>query len=264
MTPENALPTVSEDLRKEIAAAYGYYSALIAHGARKENLGGIFLFAGELASESNRLLRAANIAGAASLAASVDAVLCRQALREGVVDFFVTSFDEAARILKDELRKKQRVAVAVSLAVSTFAEEMIERGLQPDLFLGNEASAETKKLATRGAQPVHSCSLASGESLYIWPVPEVWSRRIAEFDALVMERLNGLEQEKKRWWRLAPRYLAHEARKLRSLAATRKRPRASKSCCAPRPRETERPAPVCLPILRRRSVPPPRSAPKVL
>lgn len=215
---ENDLPTISVNLRKEIVATYGDYSALIAHGARQENLGGIFLFAGELAPESNRLLRAANIAGAASLAASADAVLCRQALREGVVDFFVTSIDEAARILKDELRKKQRVAVAVSLAASTLTEEMIERGLRPDLFLGNEASAEAEKLATRGARPVHPCSLATGESLYIWPVPEAWSRRIAEFDALVMEPLNGLEPEKKRWWRLAPRYLAYEARKLRSLA----------------------------------------------
>ena len=58
-------------------------------------------------------MRAANIAGAASLSATADVATQKQAIRDGVVDFLVTSLDEAARILKNEIRKRQPVAVCV-------------------------------------------------------------------------------------------------------------------------------------------------------
>ena len=59
------------------------------------SLGGKLLYAGELDAEARALLVAANIAGAASLAASADAAARKQAMRDGVVDFLVTSLDEA-------------------------------------------------------------------------------------------------------------------------------------------------------------------------
>ena len=77
------------------------------------SLGGKLLYAGYLDADTRALLVAANIAGAASLAVSADADTGRQAIRDGIVDFLVTSLDEALRILKNEIRKRSTVAVCV-------------------------------------------------------------------------------------------------------------------------------------------------------
>ena len=53
-------------------------------------------------------------AGAATLTASASAEAGKQAMREGVVDFLVTTLDEALRILKNEVRKHETVAVCVA------------------------------------------------------------------------------------------------------------------------------------------------------
>jgi len=75
-------------------------------------LGGMLLFGGDIGTAESQghgrdLLFAANIAGVASLAASDDPATQRQAIREGVVDFCVNSLEEALRILKNEVRKRQ-------------------------------------------------------------------------------------------------------------------------------------------------------------
>ena len=74
---------------------------------------------------------AGNIAGAASLAATADPVAQKQAIREGVVNFLVTSLDEALRILKNEIRKRETVAVCVAASPQAVAAEMLERGVLP-------------------------------------------------------------------------------------------------------------------------------------
>ena len=60
------------------------------------------------------LLLAGNIAGAASLAVTADAAAQKQSIRDGVADFLVNSLDEALRILKNEVRKREPVAVCVA------------------------------------------------------------------------------------------------------------------------------------------------------
>ena len=66
-------------------------------------------------NQGRALVVAANIAGAATLAATADRAAQKQALRDGVADFLVTSLDEALRILKNQLRKRETVAVCVAL-----------------------------------------------------------------------------------------------------------------------------------------------------
>src|SRR5512140_2673187 len=87
-----------------------------ASGVEDLNLGGRLLYVGELDEPGSALTVASNIAGGATLAASAQPAALRQALREGVIDFLVNSLDEALRILKNEVRKREPVAVAVSLA----------------------------------------------------------------------------------------------------------------------------------------------------
>ena len=53
----------------------------------------------------------------------------KQAIRDGVADFLVNSLDEALRILKNQLRKRETVAVCVGLAPADVEREMKERGV---------------------------------------------------------------------------------------------------------------------------------------
>src|SRR3569623_3134903 len=59
---------------------------------------------------------AATSAGGACLAVDSRAEVCRAALRAGACDFVVNSVDEALRILKNEIRKRKPVSVAVAMA----------------------------------------------------------------------------------------------------------------------------------------------------
>ena len=78
------------------------YAGLIRNAGQQSDgeptLGGQLLYAGELDAEARALTIAANIAGAATLAATADAGLQKQAIRDGVVDFLVTSLDEVVSV----------------------------------------------------------------------------------------------------------------------------------------------------------------------
>jgi urocanate hydratase len=98
-------------------------------------LSGKLFFAGALTESSARAIEAATKAGAASLVVAEELTAGKAAMRAGTVNFLVNSLDEALRILKNEIRKKQPVAVAVLGAMELVVAEMKERGVQPDVVL---------------------------------------------------------------------------------------------------------------------------------
>jgi hypothetical protein len=205
-------------IEQELAAVYRVYSALVRRLDPEFDLGGRLLFADELDPAGCRLIRAANIAGAASLAASADAAVQRQAIREGVVDFLVTSLDEALRILKNEIRKRQAAAVCVAEAPRTLARQMAERGVQPDLLAPSAAlAAEGAVFQALGARRVEAEPQPEGRKFLVLEIPAAWAQRIAEFDALLAESVAAADSATRRWLRLSPRYLGPAARRLRSL-----------------------------------------------
>ena len=103
-------------------------------GGGEPRLGGRLLYAGALDAEGRALVVAGNIAGAATLAATANPAAQKQAIHDGVVDFLVTSLDEALRILKNESRKRETVAVCVGAEPDAVEREMLERGVEPDLL----------------------------------------------------------------------------------------------------------------------------------
>jgi urocanate hydratase len=111
---------------------------------RETGLGGKLFYAGELDGEGRALVVAANIAGAASLVATADRAAQKQAIRDGVADCLVNSLDEALRILKNQLRKRETVAVCLGLAPEAVEREMLERGVLPDLRLTTRRSCFRK------------------------------------------------------------------------------------------------------------------------
>jgi urocanate hydratase len=185
---------------EEVKQIYRRYAA-IAHGLDAEyGLGGRLLYAGPFNEASALLLRAANIAGAASLTTAADGAALREAMRGGVVDFVVTTLDEALRILKNEIRKKQPVAVGIHGEPAAVEREMQERGVKADL----SALEDVPDLPGIGwialSLPVGNATLA------------------AELDAVVMDALPAGDQLNRRWYRASPRYLGREFRSVRTLA----------------------------------------------
>ncbi len=204
-----------------------FYMSLICHAKSPEaGLGGRLFYVGELDGDGRAQMVAANIAGAASLAATADLAAQKLAVREGVADFLVTTLDEAIRILKNEIRKGEAVAVCVAAGQQTVELEMLERGVLPDLVRdrGETGFADRSRSALNfGGDPavVESLSATEGESMLTWSVDEAPAQWLPRLDAIAMDCVASDEsppsQIARRWLRLAPRYLGRLARNVRVL-----------------------------------------------
>ncbi|UWZ83873.1 hypothetical protein [Occallatibacter riparius] len=200
--------SIDPALQAELQAVYAYYAVLASDLDPESGLGGKLLYAGELDQEGARLVRAANIAGAASLSAASDTQAQRSAIRDGIVDFLVTSLDEALRILKNELRKHNGVSVAVSASHAQLVAEMTERGVLPDLLRESDAVAA---FVSQGAQLVHATAPPVGHSLVTAQSPS------AELEQRALALIPAGDHAARRWLRLAHRYLGPQARRIRSV-----------------------------------------------
>ncbi len=172
-------------------------------------LGGKLLYAGELVPAGRALLVAANIAGAASLAATADAAAQKQAIRDGVADFLVNSLDEALRILKNEIRKRETVAVCIAAAPQGVEREMLERGVLPDLL-----APLTRSNSPSFGHTVPRIELFPAPASHVlvtWRVATAPAQWLPKLDAIALDCLpatpNRETRATRRWLRLAPRYL---------------------------------------------------------
>jgi hypothetical protein len=205
-----------------------FYAALIscvsqADGLDTEpGLGGRLLYVGELDGAGRALVVAGNIAGAASLTATADGFTQKQAIRDGVVDFLVTSLDEALRILKNEIRKRQPVAVCVAAAPEVIEREMLERGVQPD-WVGPTAagSVEGARFLRQGGLRIEPAVADERQAVAMWSVAAAPARWLPKLDALALDCLSRDSSPAagaaRRWLRLAPRYLGRMAQGVRLL-----------------------------------------------
>jgi len=215
-----AIPHPNPDWKGQLEPVYRLYAAMARGMDPALGLGGKLLYAGELHEDGCRLVRAANIAGAASLSATADPTALRHANRDGVADFLVTTLDEALRVLKNEIRKRQTVSVGVSIAPATIEAEMRERGVLPDLLppaaWGMEENANFPYFLARGARCIELAP--SAKEIHF----EVWAPAPADFEKLAMTALAENDHTNRRWVRLSPRYLGPAARRVRSAAGPAK------------------------------------------
>ncbi len=188
---------------------------------QEPTLGGKLFYAGELDETGRALVVAGNVAGAATLAATSDLIAQKQAVRDGVVDFLVTSLDEALRILKNEIRKRETVAVCVGAAPDALEREMLERGVLPDIVRPDAASAMERTGPHReGMQHAATDSLQI-PVLVVWSVASAPAHWLPKLDAIALDCLEPDAWPATRWLRLAPRYLGRLAHGVRSLHADR-------------------------------------------
>lgn len=203
----------------DLEQIYLLYSGLLSNANADSGLGGTLLYAGEPDESAIQLLRASNIAGAASLAASAEARLLRQAMRDGAINFVVTSLDEALRILKNEIRKREPVAVGVSISPQLLLQEMVERGVLPNLLAPHlPPTPALNTFSAQGSKILHPAELPIGTRFLTLQIPAAWTEQIAALDAMLLDCLPQTDKLNRRWLHLSPRYLAAASRRIRSLA----------------------------------------------
>jgi hypothetical protein len=180
-------------------------------------LGGKLLYAGDM-GDWRDLLFAANIVGVASLAVSADPLTQRQAIRDGVVDFVVTSLEEALRILKNEIRKRQTVSVAVAVDPALLVEQMMDRGVLPDLLPVALSEGDRVQFSRFLADGASEIAPQVEEGAFItWSVDREFARWLPRLDACVQRILPSEDSVRQRWLRLAPRYLGRLAQRRRGV-----------------------------------------------
>ena len=209
---------------------HAFYSELMlaasevheAGSSEGSSLGGKLLYAAELDGPGRALVIAGNVAGCASLAATADAAAQKQAIRDAVVDFLVTSLDEALRILKNEIRKRETVAVCVGAAPEAVEREMLERGVLPDLLRPAERPGpSTEAFVKEGARRVGTDVANEDRVLVAWQVTEAPARWLPHINAIALECLCADNLASRRWLRLAPRYMGRLSQGMHVLAQDR-------------------------------------------
>lgn len=183
----------------------------------EHGLEGHLVYVGELHPAGCALAAAANVACAGTLAVGTDAT-GKQALRDGVIDFLVTSMDEALRILKNGIRKRQSVAVCVKMAPDDVEREMLERGVLPDLLPpGTIDAPRYASFLAQGARQVNPVTVGDGETVLRWTVGRASALWLPKLDALIGQCLGPDDWAAQRWLRSAPRYLGRAGQGMRLL-----------------------------------------------
>lgn len=199
-----------------VSSVYDCFESLSAFGP----LEGKFLLAGALSTAESHLVLAAGIAGAASLAVESDPARVREANRQHVVEFTVTTLSEAIRILKNQLRKRESVSICLTADAEAVFREAVERGLQPDLVYAGTSRESEQRISTflaRGAIAVSAPPVGPKRG---W-VDAVWTvdRDAAAALPAIDRTLEGLlgEDFRVHWVRTSPLYLDRLLRRQRFL-----------------------------------------------
>jgi urocanate hydratase len=98
------------------------------------DLSGKLIVSGGMGGMGGAQPLAATMTGAAFLGIDVDPERIKKRLKTGYCDFMVTTLDEAMRILKDAMRKKENVSVGLVGNCADIIPEMAERGVVPDIL----------------------------------------------------------------------------------------------------------------------------------
>ncbi len=97
-------------------------------------LAGKLIVSGGMGGMGGAQPMAATMAGACFLGVEVDAERIKRRLRAGYLDFMVNSLDEALRILKNAIRKKENISVGLIGNCADVIPELADRGVLPDIL----------------------------------------------------------------------------------------------------------------------------------
>jgi urocanate hydratase len=114
----------------------GTFETLSAAGEKHfgGDLTGKLIVSGGMGGMGGAQPLAATMTGAAFLGIDVDPERIKKRLKTGYCDFMVTTLDEALRILKNAVRKKENVSVGLVGNCADIIPELAERGVVPDIL----------------------------------------------------------------------------------------------------------------------------------
>jgi urocanate hydratase len=98
------------------------------------DLAGKLIVSGGMGGMGGAQPLAATMTGAAFLGIDVDPERVKKRLKTGYCDFMVTTLDEALRILKNAVRKKENVSVGLVGNCADVIPELADRGVVPDIL----------------------------------------------------------------------------------------------------------------------------------
>jgi urocanate hydratase len=98
------------------------------------DLAGKLIVSGGMGGMGGAQPLAATMAGAAFLGIDVDPERIKKRLKTGYCDFMVTTLDEALRVLKNAVRKKENVSVGLVGNCADVIPELASRGVVPDIL----------------------------------------------------------------------------------------------------------------------------------
>jgi urocanate hydratase len=98
------------------------------------DLAGKLIVSGGMGGMGGAQPLAATMTGAAFLGIDVDPERIKKRLKTGYCDFMVTTLDEALRILKNAVRKKENVSVGLVGNCADIIPQLAERGVVPDIL----------------------------------------------------------------------------------------------------------------------------------
>src|SRR5450631_3651972 len=98
------------------------------------DLSGKLIVSGGMGGMGGAQPLAATMTGAAFLGIDVDPERIKKRLKTGYCDFMVTTLDEALRILKNAIRKKENISVGLVGNCADVIPELAERGVVPDIL----------------------------------------------------------------------------------------------------------------------------------
>ena len=104
------------------------------HGEPGGDLSGKLIVSGGMGGMGGAQPLAATMTGAAFLGIDVDPERIKKRLKSGYCDFMVNSLDEALRILKNAVRKKENISVGLVGNCADVIPELAERGVVPDIL----------------------------------------------------------------------------------------------------------------------------------
>jgi hypothetical protein len=206
-----------------VARVRAHYIPLCSTAASQfetASLAGRLLLLDGLDDEGDALLVAASIAGAASLALETRMEAVRHCVRNGIVDFAVITLDEALRILKNEIRKQQPIAVLLEREPAGVLAEMVARGAQPDVFRWTAPEPAIDTLKERGARALPLPLQADPDPAreVSWRAGNGGSAALRQLDLLACQILPQQDAGRQNWISRAPRYLSRALRLERSVA----------------------------------------------
>lgn len=194
-----------------------------------DSLAGLLLTCVGFGLEGAELALATTISGGTFLGIDPSSEHLKASLRNGACDFMVNTLDESLRVLKNELRKKKALSVALLGEAAAILPAMVERGVQPDLVAERRASeTETAPLnqpalltlLERGAVSVDThaaqSSHAAGLVEVLWTAASLTDLR--RMDALALQQLPVDDSLRRRWLQQAPAYF-HRQRPLQRVLA---------------------------------------------